>query len=746
MAGNPQVGIDIVAKATGFQAEFQKISAQAQAASEKVSSAFGTMRNAAAALGVGLSVAGFASFVKGAIDALDKLNDLSKVTGVGAATLGGIGFAAQQAGTDLEGVAKAFGKMQLLIADAQAGNEKAAGTFQKLGISIGDLRTLKPDQIFAKLADAFSGYEDDANKAAGANLIFGKTYQSVLPLLDEGGDSLRKNIGYYERYSGVTADLVKASDQFNDSMTKLKLLQGAFANQLAAELLPSLQKLVEYLVDAKEKGGGFKSAASEIAEGLRVVAKFAISSAYAVKDFGNFLGSLAAQASAFLQGDLARVTAIGNDFDDQMARRKQQLQELGKIVDSTAKSGLVDANGFHRSGIDPFALARKKPTPSFGDAGGGAAKAEVDAFAKALDRVSKMAAEAQVELQGMFSTQEITSAQKALAQLVASDEWKKFSGAQQGELTARYQAIEAVQRETLEWKKKNEEQAKTIKLYEQEQEALARAQQSFTDTLGNYAEENDYLARSISLVGEDDAARQKLAATIEYESLKKKALLADDQAGLAILDEQFQKRIALIQQLSDATAKFGEVQRYNAVFADAFADSVSSLVEGTKSLSQAFEDMERSIVASITKIAAQKLADSLFGVGDKGGGTIGDIFTKMFGVGSGGGGGFDFGKIFGGIGDIFGKLFSGLGFAGGGDPPTGQISLVGEKGPELIFPRSPVTVQPITSKPRGGLGYGRERPTPVVINSIVMPGASYQTARQAAKMAADKATLARRRG
>jgi lambda family phage tail tape measure protein len=56
----------------------------------------------------------------------------------------------------------------------------------------------------------------------------------------------------------------------------------------------------------------------------------------------------------------------------------------------------------------------------------------------------------------------------------------------------------------------------------------------------------------------------------------------------------------------------------------------------------------------------------------------------------------------GGITSLFsgiGKLFSGLGFAGGGSPPTGKFSLVGENGPELRYFGSPSTIVPA-----GGFG------------------------------------------
>lgn len=743
---NPQVGIDIVARATGFDAEFRKISAAAQKASSQIQSSLASVKTAAAGLGLSLSAAGFTAFIKGAVDAADKLNDLSKSTGVGATTLGGIGFAAQQAGADLEGVAKAFGKFNLYVADAQAGNEKALDTFRKLGISLKDVKESRPEELFAKVATAFAGFEDDANKAAGANLIFGKTYAQVLPLLDEGGDSLRKNIAYYQRYSGVTNELVTASDQFNDSMTKLKLLNQALANQLAANLLPSMQKFVDYLVESKEKGDGFKGVAGDIADALRGLATVAAYAGTYVTGIARGLGAAGAAAASILQLNWQGAKLVYDELEKEQTERLRNLQRVVEAINGGSKAANgVDANGFHRSGIDPFAgPGKKRKTPNFGDSGRqGGAKSEADEFAKQLQRIAKLAADADLELAAMFSTQEITGAQKALAELVASDAWKQLTEPQQQALTARYQMIDAVQRETAEWKKKREETEKEIEALQRLQEEQQKAVQAFTANLGQYADDNSTLERSIALVGQDDVARQKLAETIEYERLKKQALLADDQAGLAILEEQFQKRIALIEQLAAATERFNEVQKYNKIFADSFADAVSGIVDGTKSIKEAFRDMERAIVQSITRIAAQKLADSIFGVGTSGG--PGNFFASLFG-GAGGGGGFDFGKLFGFFGSGGGSSAAAIGNMGAdfllpgfavGTPyvPRDMIARI-HKG-ERIVP---------AAENKREFGYGRERSYAINQTINVMPGATYETSRQAARMAADRATTARRRG
>lgn len=79
----------------------------------------------------------------------------------------------------------------------------------------------------------------------------------------------------------------------------------------------------------------------------------------------------------------------------------------------------------------------------------------------------------------------------------------------------------------------------------------------------------------------------------------------------------------------------------------------------------------------------------------------------------GGGGGGGFGSI------VSASIGAVLGFANGGNPPVGKASLVGERGPELIVPRSPMTVIP-----NYALGGGGGTSISYTINA---PGATAET-------------------
>lgn len=111
----------------------------------------------------------------------------------------------------------------------------------------------------------------------------------------------------------------------------------------------------------------------------------------------------------------------------------------------------------------------------------------------------------------------------------------------------------------------------------------------------------------------------------------------------------------------------------------AFADFFSDVLEGTKSIKEAFADMGRSILRAVNQLVAQDIAKKIFGaIG--GGGSSG-------GGGKSGSGFLDF------LGSIAGSIFGGA-RAEGGPVSPGRGYIVGERGPEWFVPRSAGTIVP----------------------------------------------------
>lgn len=243
--------IDLNAQLARFEQDMKRAAGtldtfhtRAAAAARGVGTAFG-------ALGVGLSVAGLASLAKQGIDAADALQDLSDRVGVSVKDLASFKLAAQLADTSLENVGAGIAKLSRTIGDAERGNTAAAEALAELGI-----RAKDPKEAFLQLADAVQRIEDPTRRASLLNAVLGRSYQELLPLLQQGGESLRQAARDAESYAEAMARLAPDAGEFNDNLDRLKQESAGASAAVLERLVPSLadtSKAVKELLD-KDQG------------------------------------------------------------------------------------------------------------------------------------------------------------------------------------------------------------------------------------------------------------------------------------------------------------------------------------------------------------------------------------------------------------------------------------------------------------------------------------------------------------
>ncbi len=192
-----------------------------------------------------VSVAAFGSAIRGAIDLADSLNDLSKRTGASVEMLGGLRLAAMQSGTSLDAIANGTKKLATSMVEHRS-------AFERLGINTKD-----QTQALIQLGDVFAGMEDPVQRSALAVKVFGKSGDEMLPLLMEGSEGIRRMIERGQELGGVTTDMARQADLFNDSLAELKLRSGGAAISIANELLPALNSLAAELAAGQRHASGF---------------------------------------------------------------------------------------------------------------------------------------------------------------------------------------------------------------------------------------------------------------------------------------------------------------------------------------------------------------------------------------------------------------------------------------------------------------------------------------------------------
>ena len=239
-----QLEIQMLANMARLADDMHKAQSTVGGAMKNIESLVGSAKDALGALGIGLSVGYFANLIKGSIDAMDHLNDLSKTTSIAVEQLAGLKLAAKQSGGDLDSIAASINKLSVNMG-------KDAATFKAAGISAKD-----PLEAFKQLSDIFVAIKDPQLRAALGAEALGKSWAGAAPLLSEGSQRIQEMVDKGTRLSGMTQAQAEKADELNDRWEELVGTGGAL-NTLVGKMLEPLLKLTNQMIAARDASDGF---------------------------------------------------------------------------------------------------------------------------------------------------------------------------------------------------------------------------------------------------------------------------------------------------------------------------------------------------------------------------------------------------------------------------------------------------------------------------------------------------------
>ncbi len=234
------------------------------------------MAAAAAAIGAGAVAAGkkIWDMANGTAAAGDTVDKMSQKLGLSAKAYQEWDYVLSQSGADIESMGAGFKSLTNLVDKATSGNDAAAASFQKLGISTKELKDMSREDIFALTVKRMQEMGDTTERAALANTIFGKSGQGLAPLLNQSAEATQELMDKANELGFVMSDeAVDASVKFTDSMDTLKRTFEGVKNSITSELLPGLTSITDGFTllltgsdGAKDK---IKSGASEIVTAIK---------------------------------------------------------------------------------------------------------------------------------------------------------------------------------------------------------------------------------------------------------------------------------------------------------------------------------------------------------------------------------------------------------------------------------------------------------------------------------------------
>lgn len=206
-------------------------------------------------LGIGAKVASMGAAITGGLAAAvmqfakvgSDLNDMSVRTGISTTALVELGYAADMTGTDMETLEGGIRKMQKNLGGIGPESKVAAESLAAMGIKLGDLKGLSPEDQFQAIAERIGAIEDPSRRAAAAMAIFGKSGTALLPMMEDIR-ALREEA----RELGIapSPESIKAADMLGDTIDKVRKVVGAAFFEIGAAVAPMAQSILEGMLGA----------------------------------------------------------------------------------------------------------------------------------------------------------------------------------------------------------------------------------------------------------------------------------------------------------------------------------------------------------------------------------------------------------------------------------------------------------------------------------------------------------------
>ena len=205
----------------------------------------------AALAGAGLAVTGaLVKMAQQSANLGDQFQKSSIKTGVATEQLSALKFAAEQSGTSFETVEKSLIKLARNANEAAQGTKTQADAFEALGVSVTDANgNLRPmNDLLLDSADRFALMENETEKAALAQDIFGKSGVDMLPLLNEGREGIK---AYTDQASDLgvvySQDLANSSADLLDALNKLGSAMAGISLEISETVIPAMTKVVNVI-------------------------------------------------------------------------------------------------------------------------------------------------------------------------------------------------------------------------------------------------------------------------------------------------------------------------------------------------------------------------------------------------------------------------------------------------------------------------------------------------------------------
>lgn len=599
------------------------------------------------------------------------LGEQAQQLGVTSAALQEYRYAATQVGVSQEEMDTALAKLSKTIGMAAEGSKAQVSVFKSLGIAVKDTKgnILDAGSAIPKIADALSKITSPAQRAAIEVALFGRAGQKLDTLLSGGSAAVNALRDAAHKLGVVLSeDQIQRADDTADKLSALKMV-------LQARIAGAVSDNANAILTFADSLGTLVQRAAQAFNALR---KFRLQMA-AFSDNITANSPLVSQATrnaAAQRRDDANlmVARLDGKVDTKGGFRDYSITGLGGGRTRAADAALGD-------GIDTSKPAKiKTPRGARGSSGPSASEIEgrfndqlVGYTQQILSARESMAMSAQEEAE--IQERGLKFAQlRTLAGIKAE---KDFSAVQKQRLTQEVERLGEVELARINFQKQERLESEATAVAQQNNDAAQERLQLASQLADTEGERQRIALEQLELEEQSkrDALERILSSSVRTDAEKALAQLALDElnagaggrrAAVARGTQTYAQ--GFLADLKKSPEQINEaIDRIKIQGLDALNDGLAAAITGTQKLGDVFKSVATGIIADLLRIELRK--------------AIIAPLAKLLNIGASAQIGGDTANLEGNFDKVFSKIPK---HASGTMSAPGGLSLVGERGPEIV--------------------------------------------------------------
>ncbi len=200
-------------------------------------------------IGIGAAVTSLGAMAVKAAEATDRIDKMSQKMGLSRKSFQEWDYIMSQNGMTIDSMRGGMSRLTNVMDDLRNGNKSATESFKRLGLSMDDIDGKSQEEVFSMVINNLQGVEDEAQRAAIANDIFGRSASELAPLLNAGADSaeaLRQKA--HDLGLVMSDEAIDAGVEFTDTLDSLKRSFGAIVTEVGVEVMPIMQEFANWIL------------------------------------------------------------------------------------------------------------------------------------------------------------------------------------------------------------------------------------------------------------------------------------------------------------------------------------------------------------------------------------------------------------------------------------------------------------------------------------------------------------------